>query len=921
MLGHWNWNKVGIAHFVAGAIVAGLLGGCASEPKGPMTLSSGWQLQDAAKVPDAGPVVSQPNYAPSQWYKATVPGTVLTSLVNDGVYPEPLYGENNRPDKIPESLCRTSYWYRTQFKVPSDYKEKNIWLTFYGTNYIAEVWVNGHDMGSIKGAFSRGIFNVTPYVKAGETAGVAVQIMPPPHPGTPLEQTVVNGTGPNGGILSGDGATFLCTLGWDWIPGIRDRDLGIWEKVVLDSTGPVVVRDPYVTSDLKMPGMDSADLTVWATLRNTSDVPQSGVLNGQFDQVSFQLPVTLAANETKSIKLTPADVPQLRLANPRLWWPNGYGPQNLYALNLRFNMHGAASDSRSVNFGIRKITYDFPGSQNLTISVNGVPIMCKGGCWGMDEAMKRIGRDRLEAQVRFHAEANMNMIRNWVGQSTGDDFYDLCDQYGIMVWDEFFQPNRSDGPNVADVAMYLPNVQEKVVRYRSHPSIAIWCGRNESNPAPAAVAEGIQKIMAAEDPTRLYHPNSADGKGVRSGGPYSWRTPRAYYSGPSTTRALELFKTELGRVSVPTIESIHGMMPQKDWDIVNDDWAEHDMCRGAQEGRGRPPLLYPDMINQRYGTASNLPDFVRKAQMANYEAYRAMYEGRLANFFKPCTGVLTWMSNPSQPSFVWQIYTYDLDTAASFYAAKKACERVHVMMNENNFHLMVINNTPARIDGLETWARVFNMDGTLKAEKRTAVSAAATTATDVGPIQFPADLSAVHFIKLELHDASGRLVSDNFYWRAQQDHQDDFTALQTMPTASIEGKVSRHDKDTRIFVVDVTLTNPSQVIALMSHVQLRNQRTNERVLPAYYSDNYVTLMPGESKTISIEAASEQLGGDKPLVVVDGWNVTTGGGESFALNEEAQLTSEPANIFKQVPVPPAPPRRQVAPAPGPAAMNY
>lgn len=842
---------------------------------------------------EGGEAASQVNYAPAGWFNATVPGTVLTSLVNDGVYPEPLYGENDRPDKIPDNLCRTSYWYRTQFLVPPEDDGRHVWLNFHGINYIAEVWVNGHDLGSIKGAFVRGTFDIAPYVTAGQACALAVQILPPPHPGVPHEKTVEAGTGRNGGILSEDGATFLCTLGWDWIPPIRDRDMGIWQKVTLSASGPVVVRDTMVTSDLPLPRTDSADLTVLTTVQNITDEPWTGVLHGAFANVSFDFPVALGPKESKIVKLTPAEIPQLHVNQPRLWWPNGYGPQNLYALRLSFDANGEISDAKDVTFGIRKITYEVPGSKNLTISVNGVPVMCKGGDWGMDEAMKRIPRSRLDAQIRLHKLANFNMIRNWVGQSTSDDFYDLCDRYGIMVWDEFFQPNRSDGPNVVDVDTYLANVRDKILRYRSHPSIVIWCGRNESDPAPKAVDLGIQKIAAELDPTRLYHRNSADGRGVRSGGPYRWREPRAFYT------FNEAFKTEIGSVSIPTLESVHAMMPQKDWETVNDDWAEHELCRGAQEGaRGRAPL-YPDVIAQRYGPVANLPDFVRKAQLANYEDYRAMYEARFAKLFNPCTGVLTWMSNPAQPNFVFQIYSYDLEAYASLFAVRKACEPVHIQMNENNFHVMVINQTPKLQDGLVALTRVYNMDGSLKYDRRDPVVAQASAATDIGAIDWPADLSPVHFVKLELDDRNHQVASDNFYWRALADHPDDFAALQTLPTISLDARITRHDEGGNC-LLDVNLSNPSRAVALMAHIQLRKQSTGERVLPTYYSDNYVSFLPAESRTISVEAAARDLGDDPPLVVLDGWNVTTksesfsdgNGKSSIAPNTEAQVDSVP-----------------------------
>ena len=826
----------------------------------PVSLNAGWQLQDKVKVAATGEAISRTDYKPSAWHKATVPGTVLTSLVDDGVYSEPLYGENNRPDKIPDSLCRTSYWYRTHFTVPHTYAGRRVRLNFAGINYAAEIWVNGHDVGSIQGAFARGLFDVTSDVTLGGPNALAVQILPPPHPGTPLEQTLANGTGPNGGILATDGPTFLCTIGWDWIPGIRDRDMGIWQSVTLSATGPVTLRDTYVTSDLPLPRMDTADLTVQTTLRNTTDKPQTGTLAGTFGQTAFRRTLTLAANETRTVTLSPATTPQLRVGHPLLWWPNGYGPQNLYTLHLRFVANGTVSDATNTRFGIRKITYAVPGSDNLTLVVNGVPVVAKGGDWGMDEAMKRIPRKRLDAQIRMHKLANYTIIRNWVGQSTSADFYDLCDKYGILVWDEFFQPNPSDGPNPDDTELYLANVREKILRFRSHPCIALWCGRNEGNPPPA-INTGIQNLMNTLERDRLYQPSSTDGRGVHSGGPYRWRTPREYYAVDAP------FKTEIGSVSIPTLESVEGMMPRKDWGAINDDWAEHDLARGAQGGD-----RYPVILGERYGHENNLADFVRKAQLANYEAFRAMYEGRLAKLFQPTTGVITWMSNPAQPSFVWQLYGYDLEPNASLFATRKACEPIHVMMNESDGHLVVINNTPQTLNGLTAKISLYDLSGALRSTHTDVVTAVPSAATDVGAIMFPDGLSPVYFVKLELRNAQKHLLSDNFYWQASPAHPDDFTALNTLLRVSLTIRAVRRDTAGKC-ILTVTLHNPAKTIALMTHLQLRQAQSGQRVLPVFYSDNYVSLLPGETKTITVEAADADLNGEAPLVAVDGWNVT------------------------------------------------
>ena len=853
-----------------------------------------WKLAAQADVKATGEQISTPNYAATKWYPATVPGTVLTTLVNNKVYPEPLYGENNRPDKIPESLCRSAYWYRTTFTVPAGYAGRKVWLNFDGINYAAEVWVNGKNLGTIKGAFTRGVFDITGVAKPGESATLAVCISPPPNPGDPIEHTLANGLGKNGGITAIDGPTFLCTIGWDWIPGIRDRNVGIWQKVFLSATGPVLVREPLVTSDLPLPRLDSADIKIQATLKNVTGQPQNGFLKGTFGDIAFEQPVELAANATKVVTLSPTTAPQLKLKNPKLWWPNGYGPQNLYPVHLAFEVGGEISDIKDLKIGVRKITYTVPESENLTLSVNGVRVVCKGGCWGMDEAMKRIPRERLEAQLRMHQQANYNMIRNWVGQSTSEDFYELCDQYGIMLWDEFFQPNPSDGPNPTDLETYMANCREKIVRFRNHPSIAVWCGRNEGKP-PKEIDDALQKLMNELEPTRHYQPSSTDGRGVKSGGPYFWRTPQAYYGVDAP------FKTELGSVSVPTLEAVQAMMPQKDWETINDDWVEHDFGRGAQAGD-----QYPLILAQRFGTIVNLADFVRKAQLMNYEAFRSMYEGRFALLFKPTTGVLTWMSHPAQPSFVWQLYSWDLEPNAALFAARKACESVHIMFTEgvpaakgqkgSKGHVLVINNLGAPVTGLTAIATGYNLDGSVIQSQKWTVEAPASQATDLGSFDAVAKVEKVHFVKLQLRDAAGKLLSDNFYWQGPVGRDNEFKDLGAMPVVKLDAVVKRADAGGKC-LLDVTIQNPSGSIALMTHLQLRRQSTGQRVLPVFYSDNYFSLLPHESKTITIEASNADLQGDKPLVVVDGWNVAVApvatGDCALAQNSNALVSSWPA----------------------------
>jgi len=843
----------------------------------------GWQMQDAGKVHGDGTAIAEEKFSTAGWYSATVPGTVLTTLVDNHVYPDPMYGENNRANVIPESLARTSFWYRAELTIPASYAGRHVWLHFDGINYSAVVWVSGKQIGTIRGAFNRGCFDISDAIRPGSKAVLAVLISPQPNPGVMHEHTLRDGVGKNGGISALDGPTFLSTIGWDWLPAVPDRDTGIWQKVWLSASGPVALKDPAVTADLKLPGLESAGITVTTTVQNVSDKPQQALLKGTIDNIAFEHSVTLAAHSSQTITFDPATDGALTLHHPRLWWPNGYGQQNLYKLHLAVSVGGQTSEEQDVTFGVRKITYTIPSTDALAFVVNGVPIFIRGGDWGLDDEMKRVPLERLDAQIRMHKLANMNMIRNWVGQSTSEELFELCDKYGILVWDEFFQPNPSNGPDPSDSQIYLDNVHDTVVRYRNHPSIAIWCGRNEGDP-PKEIDAALKTMLAELDPTRLYQSNSAKGRGVRSYGPYRWRTPRDYYL------LSEGFKSETGSMSIPTMESIQGMMPQKDWETINDDWAEHDFAKGAASGD-----LYPGLLADRYGKIENLADFVRKAQLANYEAFRAMYEGRNAEMFHPETGILTWMSHPAHPSFVWQLYHYDLEPNSSLFAVKSASEMVHVQFNEITGNVQVVNNLPQSLTAAKVHVRVFKLDGSLSSEQYLSVNSAPSSVSDVGEVEFHEPLSTVLFVSLGLSDSSGKSISENFYWLNGPARGDRFSTLNTMPRVELESTVSRADKD-GTSTMTANLHNPSPNIALMVHLQLRRQTANARVLPVFYSDNYVSLVGGEDKTIEIQCATDSLRGEPGLVVVDGWNVTvkpaTAPGVAIGLNENAQVDHWP-----------------------------
>ncbi|MGA3170436.1 MAG: LamG-like jellyroll fold domain-containing protein [Chthoniobacteraceae bacterium] len=894
----------------APAVTAPLL----PQPDGSWTLAGPWKMQAAPLVPRDGAALSQPGAGTEGWYDATVPGTVLTTLVDRGVYPDPLFGLNNR--YIPESLNKQDYWYRLEFTAPAASPAgSDAWITLNGINYRAEVWLNGQRLGEIVGAFKRGTFPVGGLLHPGQANALAVRISPPPHPGIPHEQSIAAGAGPNGGALTQDGPTFFCTEGWDWIPGIRDRDTGLWQDVVLKTTGPVTLGDPQVITHLVEPIGSQAQVTVAVELANASQAPESGRVSGSFEGVAFSKTVTLPGGSTQMVRFTPAEFPQLAVAHPRLWWPNGYGRQDLYHLHLAFrDGAGMISDQKSLRFGMREISVELnaltpemhverfefsptlsgstevvrhehealgqtsagwmpliaPGQENspalklspdpdvqncLVIKVNGQRIAIRGGNWGMDDAMKRVSRERLEPYVRLEHDANFDMIRNWCGQSTEEELYDLCDEYGLLVWNEFWLSTQGYNMEPSASEPFLSNAEDTIKRFRNHPSIALWCGRNEGVPPPA-INEGLDTLIREYDGTRYYQPNSTQ-INMNGSGPWSDQQPVEYFTDHGG------FTTELGMPSPLSADSIRAMMAPADVWPIGDVWAYHDWClHDAANADG-----YMDMLSTQYGSPSGLEDFVRKAQMLNYTSHRAMFEGMNASLWHPSTGRLMWMSHPSWPSSVWQIYGWNYDTNASFYGVKKACEPIHVQMDLPDHGVLVCNTTLAPLRNVTATARVYGLDGKLRWSNAATLDVPANDTARSFAID-TRGVSGVWFLKLELRDLKGNLLSDNFYWWAAQ--AVDFQALDSLPkvTLAARAKLSRGPKKN---LVTIDLSNDSATPALMTLLSIRDAATGRKILPAFASDNYVSLLPGEKRSLTIEVPAAASRGPLSLSL-EGWNI-------------------------------------------------
>jgi hypothetical protein len=876
-----------------------------------------WRLIDAPSVMANGAALSRPGFDASKWQAATVPGTVLTTLVDRGVYPNPEHGLNNLA--IPESLARQDYWYRTEFDVPADAAGRRLELTFNGVNYAAEVWLNGERLGDIRGAFVRGRFDVTDHVKPGNRTALAVRISPPPHPGIAQEESISAGVGENGGLEALDGPTFVATEGWDWIPSVRDRNTGLWQDVTLKATGPVRIGDPQIVTTLPKADNSEADVEIDVPVINPGDRPQTVEVRAAFDDVAVSKSVA-AAPGTTTVVFSPKEFPQLAVAHPKLWWPNGYGDPALHTANLAVAVGGSVSDTKAVRFGMRQITYELslmdsmgeqrrvevdfararqlgqdvvdvshegirkvaggwveslrPGAESspavhalpddplgpyLALRVNGVRIAARGGNWGTDDFMKRSSRERLEPFFRLHRDAHLNIIRNWVGQNTEDVFYDLADEYGLLILNDFWESTEDYQLEPDDVPLFLANAADVVARYRNHPSIAVWFGRNEGVPQPA-LNEGMAALIHDLDGTRWYT-GSSNRIELQNSGPYDYRDPSTYF-----TEHAKGFSVESGSPSFPTLEAFEAAVPAEDRWPISDSWAYHDW---HQSGNGATQGFMTTLATQ-FGAASSLPDFERKAQMMNYVTYRAMFEGFNAGLWRNTSGRLLWMTQPAWPSTNWQILSHDYDTHAAFYGVMKASEPVHVQLDLPDFGLTVVNTTRAPLTGLEVRARVFGLDDKLLADTRSKLDAPADQSVDAGKLALAPLLQAngVVLVKLELTDASGKVLSQNFYWQGA-----DPAALQrlnAMPAKTLQLAADAMHAGDEV-QVRVRLTNPGAGAALATKLTLKKP-DGSRILPAYYDDNYVSLLPDEHGEVVVTYPASAWSG-RARIAVRGWNVT------------------------------------------------
>jgi len=937
-----------------------------------------WKVKAKADVgTDFSPVLAE-GYSTDDWVTAIVPGTVYSSYVALGLEENPEYGDNiYHSDR---TKFERDYWYRTEFEFAPEANFNRVWLNFDGINRDADVYLNGTLLGSIHGHVFRGKYDVSDIILSGtNTLALLVYVPVPP-------------------MNCSASPTYIASASWDWMPYVPDLNMGITDEVFITYSNDVTIVDPWIRT--KVPDLQHGELDISMKLQNHSDQAVDATISGTImpGNIGFSKTVSIPAGGSDSTVCNRDEYAQLVLENPDLWWPNGYGRQDLYTCSFVCTVGGVISDSTSVRFGIREYSYDTEGDV-LHVSVNGKRVYLKGGNWGMSEYLLRCRGEEYKTKLHLHKEMNFNMIRNWTGAVTDDEFYEQCDENGIMLWDDFW---------LISTFIYWPrsqeifndNVIEKIKRRRNYACVAVWCGMNEWDP-PQDYLDLFNAAITAYDGNDRYFQANSNKVNITGSGPWTNFTPEEYFSSaPGGTGEYGL-RSEIGTAVFTTFDSFREFMPQEDWWPRNDMWDTHYFGPMAYNA---VPDKYQNSLKDRYGEPDDIQEFCKKAQLLNIETNKGMFEGWQHHLWDNASGILIWMSQSAYPSLVWQTYDYYYDLTGAYWGAKKACEPIHVQWSAADNTVEVVNTSGTDYSGLTVSARVLEPDGTqvteladeatvdvpsntvvpcfkinfnpdnlalgkpiyassvgdgLEAinandgnmstrwsssysddqwiyidleevlefsqvnlyweaaygkEYKIQVSNDAIDWTDIyytdssnggsDLISFEAvsaryvrmlgihrgtgwgfslyefeitngsestmELSDVHFIRLEMRNSNGELLSDNFYWRSNSGS--DFTALNELPVVDLDISTSEERRNDTVFVhAEITNPDTSAVLAFACYVKLVNTRTGERILPALMDDGYFSIFPGDSKKLELSFRTEILGDDPYELVVKPFN--------------------------------------------------
>ena len=846
-----------------------------------------WKIQNSSIVGQNGKEISNDHYNDKTWIETNVPSTVFNSLVKNGTYKDIYKGKNL--EKIDTKPFLTSWWYRTSFNI--DDLDQIYSLSFKGINYSADIWLNGKRIGnreSIQSAYKIFNLDITDHVVEGKNI-LAVEIFPP-------------------------GKTDL-TIGFvDWNPPAPDKNMGIWRGVTLKKTKEVSLNNVFIRSKIDLETLQKADLIITTDLVNHSPKKISTIVNINIgEDIKISKEFSLNPNESKSIQFLSDEFSQLQLQNPKLWWTNNLGEPNLYDLNISATVGKTISDNEHIRFGIRDISEYTNQEGHKGYKLNGKKILIKGAGW-VDDLLLGDTPEKVEAQLQYVKHMNMNTIRLEGFWGNDKTIYEKADELGILVmigwschWEWEGYCNREELTKYMsitepeDMQLHAEGYRDQVIWLRNHPSVFLWSYGSDKLPVPE-LERKLNNYLKEFDNTRPIvasckykdfdlkynekgeviegYINDSEVSGptrVKMLGPYAYISPNYWYIDSIAGGAFG-FNTETGPgPQVPPLESLKKMIPKDKLWPINDVWNFHN-------GRNEFQTLnrYIKAFNGRYGANNNVEDFAFKSQISNYEAIRAMFEAFAVNKYK-ATGVIQWMLNSAWPETFWQLYDWYMMPNGAFYGTKKACQPLSLIYNYGDNAIYINNEYNDQYSNLKAEISILNINSDILLKKEIPITIEERKSKKLFTIPELKGLSKTYFLSMKLIDKQGNKISSNFYWLStKEDVLDfknstwfmtpiaeyaDFTALNTMPKATVKVTHKVTDKS-----ITVNIKNTSNKLAFFIDLQVKGSKSGESILPIFWDDNYLSLLPGEERQIKATFTINKKTDGDPVFTYKGFNL-------------------------------------------------
>ncbi|UPG90760.1 glycoside hydrolase family 2 [Luteibacter aegosomaticola] len=840
-----------------------------------------WEIQDTAKAQEDGAAISARGFATKEWFPVTGRATVMAGLLENDVFKNDVfYSDNLRAVQVPDAsgtVFVTPWWYRAGFDLSKAGGDRHTLLRTHGIIASADLWVNGQkvaDHADIAGAYPVRDIEVTRWVRSGANA-VAFKV----YPADPR---------------------MSLSIGWvDWNPTPPDNNMGPWRGVDIVQTGPVALSAPLVLPTLSA-DLKQATLTVKVTASNLDTAAHDVTVSGTVADKPVQQKVHLGPGEVKVVSLAAGDTPAVTLDNPKVWWPIGMGDHPLYAMSVTANVDGTVSDRAATSFGVRRVESNITPQGYRQFTINGQPLLIRGGGWAPDMFL-RDDPARMKAEFDYVVNLGINTIRS-EGKLENDRFYDLADRHGILIlagWeccDKWEAAAKTGGQpwNDADMRVAQASMASEARLLRNHPSvIGFFIGSDHAPPPP--LAKMYTDTLRAEDWTLPVISAAVDEKtaeagpsGMKMAGPYDWIPPSYWYA--DQYGGAFGFDSEVSAGAViPRLEDVQRMLSPQEQEALWKYPEARQYHASADWSTFAVLTPFDNALAHRYGTPTGLADYVAKAQLDNYDNVRAQFEAFNAhmNAAKPATGVIYWMLNNAWPSLHWHLYDYYMNPAGAYYGAKKGNEPLHIQYSYDTHDVVVVNHTLDAQHALQARIRVRNLDGSVRFEKQVPdIDLAGNHAQSVLAIPAVKGLTKTYFVELDLASADGKPVSRNVYWLSTQaDELDwaksnwyltpvtkygDLTALASLPKATREVRVSTiHDGSDEVTTVTLAIPASSPAAAIQEHLSIRRGARGELALPVRWTDNDITLWPGES--IVLTARYPAQGGAGTVVEVAGWN--------------------------------------------------